>query len=622
MNENNPKSLTTDALVSFLKKASQAYRSGSPIIDDDTYDHRYLAELKKREPKHPFLHEVEREPNLEEARLKHPIPMLSTEKSYSIEETQKWIDRIKKEANKNNINPNAISIIVTAKLDGLAAMRREDGLLASRGDGIHGNDITSAFDKGVVDAGKGIAGVGELVMETDYFDKHIKKLGYAHPRNICVGVVNSDEVNKDFVQALKEKAVRFVPYTTLDRWEGSFSDLIDQHEKVQDQIIKDCIYPTDGVVAEITHTKMKTLLGATNHHNRWQIAIKKRSPTKQTKVKKITWQTGRTGRVTPVLEVEPIELSGAIVSRVTAHNAGNVKTLRLGVGAVIEAERSGEVIPKIVSVIQTTKRTTIINKCPSCQNDLSWDSDFLVCSNHDKCPAQVATSLGHFFKLHGQVDGFGPKSIEKMVLSGVNTLERIFAADEEGFQKAGFGEVQSKNLRNELDRSLNVEIEDWRFLAGFGVAQLGKGDSKRLLQNTTLKGLFDLTEEEISNIDGFASLSAKAIVEGLVKQKTTINHMLSLGFNLLETPLLLAMEKTDSPVSGLSIVFSGKMTHGSRDDMKNNAEALGAKTQDAVSSKTDLLVCGESVGNKKLEKAKKLSVRILSEKDYLSLIKG
>ena len=140
--------------------------------------------------------------------------------------------------------------------------------------------------------------------------------------------------------------------------------------------------------------------------------------------------------------------------------------------------------------------------------------------------------------------------------------------------------------------------------------------------STTLKGLFDLTEEEISNIDGFASLSAKAIVEGLIKKKTTIDHMLSLGFNLLETPLLSVMEKTDSPVSGLSIVFSGKMTHGPRDDMKNNAEALGAKTQDAVSSKTDLLVCGESVGNKKLEKAKKLSVRILSEKDYLSLIKG
>ena len=622
MNEINPKLLTTDALVSFLKKASKAYRSGSPIIDDDAYDHGYLAELKKREPSHSFLHEVELEPSFGEVRLKHPMPMLSTEKSYSIEETQKWIERIKKEASKNNIDPNALSIIVTAKLDGLAAMRREDGLLASRGDGIHGNDITSVFDKGVVDAGKGISGVGELVMETDYFDKHIKQLGYAHPRNICVGVVNSDEVNKDFIQALKDKVVRFVPYTTLDRWEGSFSDLIDQHEKVQDQIIKNCVYPTDGVVAEITHTKMKTLLGATNHHNRWQIAIKKRSPTKQTRVKKITWQTGRTGRVTPVLEVEPIELSGAIVSRITAHNAGNVKALRLGAGAVVEAERSGEVIPKIVSVIQTTKRTTIINKCPSCQNNLFWDSDFLVCPNHDKCPAQVATSLGHFFKLHGQVDGFGPKSIEKMVSSEINTLKRIFAADEEAFQKAGFGETQSKNLRNELDRALNAEIEDWRFLAGFGVAQLGKGDSKRLLQNTILMDLFDLTEQEIGNIDGFASLSAKAIVEGLKQQKITITHMLSLGFNLLETPLLSTMEKIDSPIAGLRIVFSGKMTQGSRDDMKNNAEALGAKAQDAISSTTNLLVCGESVGNKKLEKAKKLLVNILNEKEYLSLIKS
>ena len=194
--------------------------------------------------------------------------------------------------------------------------------------------------------------------------------------------------------------------------------------------------------------------------------------------------------------------------------------------------------------------------------------------------------------------------------------------NEEDFVKAGFGGVQAKNLRSELNRALSAEIEDWRFLAGFGISQLGKGDSKRLLQNTTLRDVFDLTEEQIGNIDGFASLSAKAIVEGLKQQKTTITHMLSLGFNLLETPLLSTMEKIDSPITGLRIVFSGKMTQGSRDDMKNNAEALGAKAQDAISSTTNLLVCGESVGNKKLEKAKKLSVNILNEKEYLSLIKS
>jgi DNA ligase (NAD+) len=117
-------------------------------------------------------------------------------------------------------------------------------------------------------------------------------------------------------------------------------------------------------------------------------------------------------------------------------------------------------------------------------------------------------------------------------------------------------------------------------------------------------------------------LSAKAIREGLIKQKTSIVYMLGLGFNLLETPILSTMEKIDSPISGLSIVFSGKMNFGTRDEMKNNAEALGAKTQDTISSKTDILVCGENVGNKKLEKAKELSIRVLNEKKYLNLING
>ena len=245
-------------------------------------------------------------------------------------------------------------------------MLREDQLLVTRGDGIHGNDITSSFDKGVVDAGNGISGVGELVITADYFEAHLKNLGYAHPRNICVGVVNSDEVNEDFVKALKDGAVRFVPYSTLNRWEGSFAELIEDHDTIQQQIKESCEYPTDGVVAEITHTELKSVLGSTSHHNRWQIAIKQRSKTKETTIKSINWQTKRTGRVTPVLEVEPIELSGATVRRVTAHHAGNVKTLKLGKGAVISVERSGEVIPKIVSVVKTASMTQISETCASC----------------------------------------------------------------------------------------------------------------------------------------------------------------------------------------------------------------------------------------------------------------
>ena len=197
MSNRDPKLWTTPKLVSFLEKASLAYRQGSPIIDDDTYDHLYLAELQQRDPLHPFLNNIEIEPDFGSDRLKHPEPMLSIEKSYSVDETKKWVTRILKEANRQAIDEVDISVIATAKLDGLAAFYREDNLLATRGDGIHGNDITSCFDKGVVNVGKGVPGIGELVMTTDYFETNLKKLGYAHPRNICVGVVNSDDVNED-----------------------------------------------------------------------------------------------------------------------------------------------------------------------------------------------------------------------------------------------------------------------------------------------------------------------------------------------------------------------------------------------------------------------------------------
>ena len=622
MTKQDPKLWKTSKLVSFLEEASLAYRNGSPIIDDDTYDHIYLAELRKREPEHPFLNKIEEEPDFGTGRLRHSEPMLSIEKSYSVEETQKWVNRVLKEANKQTIDSDEIRVIATAKLDGLAAVYREDGLLATRGDGTHGNDITSCFDKGVVNVGKGTPGVGELVMTTDYFEKNLKQLGYAHPRNICVGVVNSDEVNEDFIEALKDGAVRFVPYSTMDRWEGSFNELIDNHEQIQQKVLESCEYPTDGVVVEITHSSLKTQLGSTSHHHRWQIALKQRSETKQTTVINIVWQTKRTGRVTPVLEVEPIELSGANVSRVTAHHAGNVKALKLGKGAVISVERSGEVIPKIVDVIKAASKTKIANTCSSCGQELTWHRDFLVCTNHSECPAQMENTLEHFFKIHGQVDGFGSKSIKKLVAGGIDTLEKIYASNEEDFQSIGFGPGQSKNLRRELDRSLSVETEDWRFLGAFGIPQLGKGDSRRLLEHMRIEELDKITQEEIMEIEGFAEISSADIVQGLSKRWPTIRYMLGLDFNLIQTPLLSETKTINSPISGMKLIFTGKMVFGSRDEMKKNALQLGAKVQSSVSSKTDLLICGEKVGPAKIAKAENLGVRVISEADYNSLLAG
>jgi len=621
MNEEKPSNWTTKKLVAFLEEAAAAYRAGAPLIDDDSYDHVYLSELQRRDPQHPFLHQVEAEGEFGAGRIKHPKPMLSTEKSYSLEETRKWVNRIHKEANKQGVDSSKIEVKVTAKLDGLAAMLRKDGKLVTRGDGAYGNDISDAFERGVVDLSCGAAGIGELVMQQDYFDKHLEALGYSHPRSVCVGVVNADEVNQDFIPALKAGVIRFVPYSILHQWQGSTDQLLDKHEEVQEEIRRSTDYPIDGVVAEIINEKLKKSLGYTSHHYRWQIAIKQKAEAKETTVNSVIWQTGRTGRVTPVLEVEPIELSGAVVSRITAHHAGEVKSSRLGKGAVIKAIRSGEVIPKLVDVIRPAKRTSIPKTCYSCDHVLVWEGDFIECTNHMNCPAQIKNTLEYFFRIHGQVDGFGPKSIEKLVDAGINSLEKIYGSTEINFEKAGFGEGQAKNLRRELNRSQKVLIEDWRFLAAFGIARLGKGDGRKLLQHLRLRDLKHATEQEIIAIEGFGELSAKMIVAELVEIWPTISNMLEIGFNLEETPMMSETANILSPISGKKVVFTGKMNQGSRDQMQKEATQLGAQVQGSVSAKTDLLVCGENVGASKKSKAEKLNVEMISEHDYVAMLK-
>ena len=233
------------------------------------------------------------------------------------------------------------------------------------------------------------------------------------------------------------------------------------------------------------------------------------------------------------------------------------------------------------------------------------------------CPAFPFRSLEHFFKTHGQVDGFGSKSIKKLVTAGIDTLEKIYSSTEEDFQQAGFGPGQSKNLRSELNRSLEVEIEDWRFLSAFGIPQLGQGDSRRLLQNIQFDELSEVTKEEIIAIEGFAEITSADIVAGLKMKWPTIEHMLDLGFKLSKTPLLLESALINSPISGMKVVFTGKMLQSSRGQMKKNALELGAKIHSSVSGKTDILICGENAGLAKIDKAEELGVQVMSEQDYV-----
>ncbi len=604
----------TEQLAALLQKYNDAYRSGQPLVDDATYD-RLVEKLRGLDPQHPYLKQVEPEtlPGRREAR--HPEPMLSTEKAYDRDQLERFVNRVLKEA--VIIGVHSVTFKVTPKLDGLAG--RDDGqVLASRGNGLVGYDISTAFDKGVVPVGGRGHGLGEIVVVKSYFDAQMADR-FEHPRNMVVGIISSDTLNEDAQQALAEGQVRFVPYNQLPAWQGDGRRLLDELDRIRLEVLSDVDYPVDGLVVEVNNPEIKAHMGATAHHYRWQIAVKSRGETSVTTVNQIHWQVGRTGNVTPVMEVEPVSLSGATIRRVTAHHAGMVAKQMIGPGAKIEIIRSGEVIPKLERVVEPVKEVTLPQLCPACGLELTWRGDFLRCT-HMNCPAQTRQRISHWFRVLGTADWFGIKTIEKLVEAGYDSLEKIYAMAESDFVDMGFGPVQSRNLMQALMVSRTKSVEDWRFLAALGVPDLGVGDSRKLLRQVEIDKLVGIDADRIAQIDGFGPITSSAIAQGLEEVRDTFLHLMSLGFNLERSPLSAEEKFIQSPVAGKKIVFTGKMQRGSRDAMKAEAQRLGATVQTAVNKATDLLVCGEKVGQTKLDKAARLGIRRLSEEEYYQLI--
>ncbi len=609
-----------DHLVAQLETYNQAYRSGEPLIGDAAYD-ELVERLRRLDPRHPFLHAVEPERFAGRREIRHPQPMLSIEKVYlekaeDLKRLERFVAQAQKEAGEMGIDD--LQFEMTAKLDGLAG--RDDGtVFASRGNGLVGYEISSAFDKGVVPQGGRGQGLGEIVVVQSYFRSHLADK-FEHPRNMVVGIVSSDTLNEDAAEALTAGMVHFVPYRQLPAKRVDGETLLRDLEALMDDLIAASDYPLDGAVISVAPEALRRRLGATAHHYRWQIAVKRKGETAATTVESIQWQVGRTGNVTPVLEVAAVNLSGATIRRVTAHHAGMVTKHRIGPGSKIEIIRSGEVIPKLEQVLAPAEHITVPERCPACQSLLRWKGDFLRCRAAD-CPAQIEQRISHWFRTLGSADWFGIKSIQKLVARGYDRLEKIYAMDREDFVAAGFGPVQSRNLADALTTSRTKAVEDWRFLAAFGIPDLGVGDSRNILQHVALEEVLDVDQATLESIKGFGREKSISIPRGVAAIQDLIRHMLALDFNILATPKTGGdAAEGDSPIAGMKIVFSGKMAAGSRGEMEDQARKMGARVQSAVSGATELLVCGTNVGAAKLEKASRLGIRMVSEADYFLLI--
>jgi DNA ligase (NAD+) len=314
--------------------------------------------------------------------------MLSTDKAYSWTEINKWLERIAKFAEEINYSFDDIQIKGTAKLDGFAGY--DDGnKLYTRGDGNKGSNISRVFERGlgIFNDSKRGQGPGEIVVKRSYFEKHLSNQ-FEYPRNFQASLIKEKELDKYAIDATSEKAALFVPFSQLPQWLGSIGEFKNQFFDVVSRLEEGVDFDIDGVVFEVVNPELKKYMGSNRKFHRWQIAFKENKEKAQVKVLSVTAQVGRTGKITPVAELEPTQLSGATIYRATGHHYGLVKDQGLGAGSIIELTRSGLVIPKNNKDLKTAQ-VNIPKHCPSCGYKLSWDSDFLMCFNHKSCPDQI-----------------------------------------------------------------------------------------------------------------------------------------------------------------------------------------------------------------------------------------
>lgn len=615
------KDLSDAQLLNILHVCNFLYRSGVPVISDQQYEHVFLAELKDRHPEHDYLQAVEPEPALGAKTVELPRHMLSTEKAYDLEKIEQWVQRVLKVAESLGLETASLIFRMTPKLDGFAAY--DDGeLLYTRGDGRKGTDITRVFERGLTVAGNGVRGqgAGEIVVNQEYFSTHLADT-FENARNFQASIIKEKDLDQHALEAIQQQAAVFYPFAQLPDWQGSDQELTADFENICSQVLNAVPYDVDGVVLEVTDERVKQSMGATRHHHRWQIAFKQNAATAEVKVLSVTAQTSRSGRVNPVAELEPTKLSGAMISRATAHHYAMVKEQGIGPGTIIELTRSGLVIPKIERVI-TPQIPQIPEICPSCGSNLVWDSDYLYCLNTAHCPAQIENSMEHFFRTLANIDGFGGKTIVKLHAAGVKSVYDIYQLQLTELQAMGFGDKTAQNLLDQLQRSRSELIEDWRFLGAFGIHRMGLGNCERLLQHHRLLDIFALQLDDVIAIEGFAEKTAAAMLDNLQKIQADFRLIHQLGFNLKVTPLLSESARNEGVLFGKTVVFTGTMQQGSREDMQKQAKALGAKVASAVTGNTDFLVIGEKVGATKLSAAQEKGVKVLSETQYFQLLQG
>ena len=643
------------------------YVLNAPVISDQEFD-RLMRELQDLEAKHPECFDansptmrVGSDLNKNFTQVEHKYPMLSLGNTYSESEVADFYERVRKSLNED------FEICCEMKFDGTSiSLTYENGKLVravTRGDGVKGDDVTDNVKTirsiPLVLHGEGYPKNfeirGEILMPWTVFEDLNRERElreeplFANPRNAASGTLKSQ--NSAVVASRKLDAYLYyllgdnLPhdghYENLqeaEKWGFKISH-ITRKVRTLDEIFEFINYwdverknlpvATDGIVLKVNSLRQQRNLGYTAKSPRWAIAYKFQAEQALTKLLKVTYQVGRTGAVTPVANLEPVQLSGTIVKRASLHNADIIASLDLHIGDMVYVEKGGEIIPKITGVDvasrpQNSEKVTFITHCPECGSKLIRYEDEAAhyCTNETACPPQIKGKIEHFISRRAMnIEGLGPETVDQFYQEGmIHNVADLYTLKAEDICKLErMGEKSAENIIQGIEASKQVPYE--RVLFALGIRFVGETVAKKVAKAfRSIDALATATLDELIHVDEIGEKIAQSILLYFSNEQ---NRMLV--ERLRQAGLKLEADEEDlsghtDRLQGKSIVISGVFALHSRDEYKDLIEKHGGKNVGSISKKTSFILAGDNMGPSKLEKAQKLGIPIVDENEFLSMI--
>ncbi len=639
------------------------YVLSTPKISDFEYDMK-LKELEKLEKENPDFFEINSptqrvgtDSNEEFNQITHKYSMLSLGNTYNQQELLDFDSRVKK------LLDDKYEYVCELKYDGVAiGLSYENGKLkhaVTRGDGVKGDDVTQNV-KTIKSIPLNLQGSdypsffeirGEIFMPHKVFDELNKQreTPFANPRNAASGTIkmqNSSQVAKRKLDCylyylLGEKLPSNYHYENLIKakdWGFKIPTHIKKAESINQ--VFDYInywnnerhnlpFDIDGIVIKVNLIEQQDILGFTSKSPRWAISYKFKAEQVATDLLSVDYQIGRTGAVTPVANLKPVLLAGTTVKRASLHNSDIIKALDIRLGDMVFVEKGGEIIPKIVGVDKEKRKNDIlsleyITNCPECSEKLiRKDGESIhYCPNHDNCPPQIKGKIEHMFSRKAMNIGGGEATVNLLFNAGfVKNIADIYELNKEQIiSLEGFKEKSTNNLLRSIDESKKIEYN--KVLYSLGIRYVGATIAKILCKNfKSIDGLMNASFEELIEVDEIGNKIAESIIYYFQKPNNIeiINRLKKHGLQLKDKDSS-SSNVSSNKLEGLSIVISGKFHKYSRDQIKEIIEKNGAKNSSSISKKTSYLVAGEKIGPSKLQKAKKLNIKIINELDFINLI--